>query len=440
MQENLVDNDSQSFEKFNIDLNEIRSFKPNKCPIDLKINNYRKLDFQIGDVSKEDFDKSKIACLIENSLIGIFISFIFFFSFYVLLITYILSSDNKILLFLIAIYILGNFVQIIVIPEPINFKSKSEFENEINKILNSYLEIKLINKKKKKQATFPKKYTIDITGEINIPKEFNYVKIKGVQFYSKRKELKKYSNDFQAVYGSVKLDYKWRYNNEDIVLPSTAFAINDNCDSYSINCYTTLFCLFLIQWINALYYKYSRCKKCIELIPAKLITDNLINSPTKFNVYGNKYEITSYINNPNYNNEEFDNDLAQYKKEKKEKEERDRISREKKEEEERKRKENTTLLSSFKNGDNYTIKVKKVYDSVYLRFDAYTPYGHSYFKSRLGIYNKNIHERIENISKLTVYYPNGYDIKIEVQRGLYSYTVSIGDEYTENFEYRHLRR
>ena len=38
---------------------------------------------------------------------------------------------------------------------------------------------------------------------------------------------------------------------------------------------------------------------------------------------------------------------------------------------------------------------------------------------------------------MTIYYPEGYDIRIEVIRGLYSYTVTIGDDYTENFEYYH---
>ena len=36
---------------------------------------------------------------------------------------------------------------------------------------------------------------------------------------------------------------------------------------------------------------------------------------------------------------------------------------------------------------------------------------------------------------MTIYYPEGFDIRIEVIRGLNSYTATIGDEYTENFSY-----
>ena len=36
---------------------------------------------------------------------------------------------------------------------------------------------------------------------------------------------------------------------------------------------------------------------------------------------------------------------------------------------------------------------------------------------------------------MTIYYPKGFDTRIEVIRGLDSYTVTIGDDYTETFPY-----
>ena len=57
------------------------------------------------------------------------------------------------------------------------------------------------------------------------------------------------------------------------------------------------------------------------------------------------------------------------------------------------------------------------------------------YQKYLGDYDKNIVEHIERSRKLTVYYPNGFDIRIEVIRGLYDYTVTIGDVYTKTFEY-----
>ena len=39
--------------------------------------------------------------------------------------------------------------------------------------------------------------------------------------------------------------------------------------------------------------------------------------------------------------------------------------------------------------------------------------------------------------KMTIYYPKGFDIRIEVLRDIYSYTITIGDDYTRNFEYYH---
>ena len=439
MKEDLIEPDAekQPFEAFNVDVNDLDSFKENKCPIDLKSNNYIKLKYKFGNTTKSKFESSKVNSLSGISFFAIFLSFIYSFSFYVLLITYILTLDKKILIFLIIVYILGSLLQIIVIPNPINYLTKAEFEEDMKKILSSYVLFQLTNGKKTKTATYQAKYTVDITGQIIIPRYINYVRIQGIQLYSK-KDLNQLVKDFQMVNKSVKVNYKLMYNNEEIKLPNRPYAVGDKSNLYSINCFTTICCILLIQWLNALIGKFAKSKKCIDLIPAKLITSNFTSSPTKFIFHGSKYEIPSCVNIPIESNTEFDNDLEEFIRKKKEKEERDKQKKAEKEERERKRKANTKILSKFKNGDNYLIKVKKVYDDVFLRFDAWYPRGgHAWYEAELGSYDPNIQERIVRKDKMTIYYPEGYDIRIEVIRGLYSYTVTIGDDYTENFEYYH---
>ena len=143
----------------------------------------------------------------------------------------------------------------------------------------------------------------------------------------------------------------------------------------------------------------------------------MTNSPSKFTVHGENYKIEQYIVNPIEINKKFNEDLEEYQKNKKEK------------------KRNTEILSNYKNGKNFNIKVKRVYNKVFLKFDAFTKHGHSFYKTELGYYSPKIKERIKHKDKITIYYPKGFDIRIEVIRGLNSYIISIGDEYTNNFEY-----
>ena len=150
----------------------------------------------------------------------------------------------------------------------------------------------------------------------------------------------------------------------------------------------------------------------------------MANTPSKITIHGRRYQIEPYLVNPIENNSELEKDLEEYERDIKEKEER-----------EAEKKRNTKVLSYFENGRNFTIEVKRVYNTVYLRFDAYTNRGHSWHKSELGDYDPNIEERIIRKDKMTIYYPKGYDIRIEVIRGLSSYTITIGDDYTRNFDY-----
>ena len=430
MRENLIEEKSPIIEKFDIQINEnTQIFINNKCPINLRANGYIKLKYYFGGTknSSNEFESSKIVKLFEIKALAIIIMMFYSLTFYDLLITYIIYHDIKLLIYFIIVYILGSLLQVIVIPKPIKYKSKDEFDKDINKILNSYVVFKVNNKRKGKKAMYQAKYTIDITGILNIPKDFCYVKIQEVQLFAKQ-DLNQLVKNFGKIYKSSDVDYSMIYNNEEVKFNSSSiYSLNKN-DLYSINNYTTIFSIFLLQWLNAIYYNLSKSKKCINIYLAKLLTSNLANTPTKFTIHGTRYNINSYIVNPIVSNDEFEKDLEEYERKEKEKKEREAEKRREKE-------RNTEILSNFENGRNFSIKVKRVYNTVYLRFDAYTHSGHSWYKSELGDYDPDIKQRIVRKDKMTIYYPKGYDIRIEVIRGLYSYTVTIGDDYTRNFEY-----
>lgn len=429
MRGNLYDKENSILEKFEIQSNDNpKSFIENKCPINLKDNNYIKLNNHFGKKGSDDkeFMSSKIVDLFDIGIFDIILAMFFSLTFYDLLITFIIYGDLKLLIYFIIVYILASLVQFLVVPNPIKFKPKQQLEEGIKKILNSHVIFKLSNYGNKK-AMYQAKYTIDISGTLNIPKDYGYAKINEVQLFTKKEDMDKFVKNFEKVYESKKIDYKLMYQEDEIKFNSTTiYSLDSEKELFSINNYTSFFSIFLLQWLNAIYYKCSKSKKCIKINFAKLLTSEPLYSPTKFTIHGKKCYLNLYVENPIEKNEEFEKDWEKYESDLKEKKEREA-------EEER----NTKTLSYFENGNNFTIEVKRVYDIVHLRFDAYTKERHSWHKRELGYYDRNIKEKIVVKDKMTIYYPNGYDIRIEVIRGLYSYTVTIGDDYTETFDYNH---
>ena len=98
-------------------------------------------------------------------------------------------------------------------------------------------------------------------------------------------------------------------------------------------------------------------------------------------------------------------------------------------------------MSTFKNHPNFEIVVNKVYDTVKLKLTVHEPNRNYNYKETLGTYDPNCEERKEISNRLTVFYPKGHNTRIEFQRGIYDYNITIanmtlGDEYSKRFSYK----
>ena len=453
--------DSKKKDEKNKDYIDSKEFISNNCPDELKKRIYTKLQFESASNLVQDNSYFSHALFKSTGWVHIFFipRFHIFMMmpisilFYYLLITYIIYPETKLLILLIILYIIGIFYQIIVVPEPKKFRPKEEFEDLLNKLLNSSVQIKLYNNGKRK-ATYQAKYTIDMTNILNIPNDFHYASIKGVGTYLKN-DIYPLVNKFNSTYGnknsSIKREITYKgekINFDDKVI----YSMHSNTDLYSINYLTTIYCLLLLQWIYSLYYALSNIKFCVVIYLTKLITNDSIDSPTEITIRGKRYLIEPFVKNHLGRNDQLDKDYKEHVRlineqkrkdeERKKWKEKERLENEKKEKEkERKEREireekerNTEILSKFKN-ENYYIEVKRVYDKVFLSFVGYQRKKDYRYKKELGLYDPYCKEKIIEKDQLTIFYPNGFDIRIEILRGLTSYTINIGTEYTKNINY-----
>ena len=390
---------------------------------------YQKINPEKWYNSKIEFSLSKISKIYETKIKPILFCILYFISFYVLLIAYFLYKEIQLLIFSIIIYIIGTIAQMTIIPELFKFKTREQFEKDISKLLNSWICFKMYSGKGKKKitATFQAKYTIDVTGELIIPKGYNYARIKHIQIFASC--FKIFIDNFIETYNSYSRELKLMYNDEEIYLPNGIYQLNsDNNNVYSINILTTILSILLCPWILSIYYNYSKEGKIIDIYLAKMLYEGkkhkgveiILKSKSKVIIHNKKYKIKPYIINDIQPNYQFDKDFAiiENKKFEIERQNRDRAK-------------NTKILSQWENGRNYFIQVKKVYDYVYLKFTSYEKTKSHIFNKKLGIYDPNIKEKIERSEKITTYYPKGYNIRIEVVRHISSYTVSIGDDDDE---------
>ena len=408
-----------------------KGFVSNKLPDDIK-NNYYKL-INGGLQKKKNFMSSKISDLQEVSILDIIICFFFSLSFYILLAAAILTGDKTAIIYLIIVYLLGTIIQIYIVPIPCLYYSKMEFDENMKRLFNSTVHISL--KSKKDAIEYPIKYISDITGEISIPKDIEYVKIGRIQYYFEEDFLT-FTKQYKSIIGNYTVSKKLSYKNEPIKKVYLYYALNSVSNAYSINMINRILCLMLLQWISALYNK-LKPKKCVIIYPAKLITTNLKNSNTNINVHGKGINIESYIY-ANMQSEKADklredytkkmNDIAEKKRQKEK--EKERISEQK-----RKLRENTEILSTWDN-INYYIKVQKVYDNVEVKLEIY--YNDKTIKKKIdvGNYEPDAEEREEDEGNSSIYYPRGKNIKIEVINYERKYTVKVGNKFTASYFYK----
>ncbi len=470
--------EKDQFETFNVEINvkDSKEFITNDIPKILKNNmdKYKKLN----DINK--FFSSKIVEFNKKyGFCHIFLNFIFSFTFYCLLLTSILTIRVMTIILTIIIYILGEIIQISIIPNLFKYKSRLDFESEMNKILNGYSMITFYKEKENQNSfQYPCRYTIDVTGEINIPKNINFIKIGKIQFFVEKKDFNNFDKKYKTLYKKnifIK-DYIETFyntsliygNKEPILYHNSFYYLNSNSEGYSINFVIKFLSIFLLQWIYALISLLKK-EKFVIIYPAKLITINDIQeSPTKIVVHGNELNHEKYITGPigledltklEKEYEEYKNkekiELERRKKKREEKqkkieekqkkiEEKERIEREKEEEKKRKReeeerlkRENTETLSRFSD-NNYSIKVYRVYEDVYLDLSVWQKEEDNYEDEMyLGKLNTNIKEERNHLPQNNsyLYTPNGFDIKIQITHYEYRYNISIGEKFNRSFRY-----
>ena len=471
--------DQDNLEPFNVEINvkNSKEFITNNIPKILKnnMNKYKKLNDQ-----KQFFSSKTEKFSIKYGYCHIVLNFFFSFTFYFLLLTSILTIKVMTIILTIIIYILGEIIQISIIPNLFKYKSKLDFESEMNRILNGYSMI-TFHKEKRNQNSFqyPCRYTIDVTGEINIPKKINFVKIGEIQFFVEKKDFDNFDEKYITLYKKnifikdyyIKTFYNTSlfYDNKELILYHSSFYnLNSNSEGYSINFVIKFLSIFLLQWIYALISLLKK-EEFVIIYPAKLITINDIQeSPTKIVVHGNELNHEKYITGPigledltklEKEYEEYKKkekiELKRRKKKREEKqkkiEEKERIEREKEEEEKRKReeeerkreeeerlkRENTKTLSRFSD-NNYSIRVYRVYEDVYLDLFVWQKDEDSYHDEMyLGKLNTNIKEERNHLPQNNsyLYTPNGFDIKIQITHYEYRYNISIGEKFNRSFRY-----
>ena len=446
MDENLISTeDGGKIEEMDFDLKGSESqFTKNKCPIDLKNNKeYVKLNCSIGSQ-----DKGFEACYVNNAngLEYFEIIFAFFYSlvFYMLLILYFVDEKKEynLLFYLIAVYIAGSFVQTLAVPRPYFYKTKTDLDKTMEQLLNLGAKIQFTNRDKKKQAQYPGCYTTDITGVLNVPKNINYVKIKGILVYGD-KSYTDFKKDFENTYKlrniSKHLLTLYSEGQEYTFNKDETYILNTLSGAFSITCITRIACLFMLQWLNAIFEMKSEKKRCIDIYLVKLVsTEKKYFAPTKITVHGTTYKHNdyTYMGVNDEENEKFKNDLDAHKQHLADEAEKKRRQKEKEEQRKKERADNTEELSLFKS-NNYKMRIYRYYKKVYLDLFCHEDTKNSYKKKEfeLGEYDENIEENILDEDDQITYTPKGCDIEIVVKNFQYGYTIKIGTMFTKDFSY-----
>ena len=344
----------------------------------------------------------------------------------------------------------------------------------------------------------PAKYVVDVTGKIDIPKNYNFVSVSQIQYFldeslsnfvnkyylnSNSKDIDLFDEDededpkFKKKKINKKKKKKEDYKPLNFVLlkikslyyrgeeffekpynsfkDSTPLIVIDKKFFYFVKYGSIIFSLLQIQWIFTLILdlmKYG--ENYIIIRPAKVFIgeNNYLNSNiTEINIHGEviKQEDDNILEIDHERiekiKESYKSKVEELKEEMKIEKEKERLERKerekyrkKKEMEDKIRKENTETLSLWEN-NNYKIYVYREYNTVYLKLTVWEDNGVSLYKTiKLGDYNPKIREEeYEGDTNLTtVYIPKGYDIKIIVTNFEFRYNIKIGNgKFDKSFRY-----
>ena len=449
------DDHNTIIEPFNIEQIDCNKFVETKCPIELR-NKYVGVNCKsYAGCYVREFEKEGEN---DNIPIFMFISSIFYsIVFYILLLGAILAFPSiDLIIYAIIIYFYTTFFQTRIYLSVKKIHSYSEFKHHLKKLLNCDVEIWL--SPSENTIKFPSNYVTDISGIINLPKNIKYVCFGKVQIFSD-KELEDIEEKLH--YANIKI--KLTYENEELKIPVnhifTLGSINENLFKSILK---TILSLLLLQWVYNIFYYISTKGKKSEMVVIKISklaikNQDLSLSPTKLIIHGKELDINIKTifseKNPNYdqNIKKLNKDYDEYLKKKKEEEEKwekvkqerikekkEEIKKEKELEKERKRRKeeiraNTTILSTL-NNRHFEIEVKKIFDKVTLFLTVYRRNEDEKFKINLGYYDENAVETIKNKEgNCIIFYPNGYNVKVEIQFYPYYFTINIGTEFFERF-------
>ena len=222
--------------------------------------------------------------------LNIFLSALICLSFYLLIYIIILKPNTFSIILFVIIFFIGHFAQSQVIPEFPSFKSKEEFSTKIKEILNS----KVILKDENNTKISSVKYTIDVTGQIGIPEDIKLIKFDEVIILIEKNVCEKFKNK--------KLKYEIYFEEKRIAIPEEIYYLSKPPISHPVNGLTIILSLFLLQWIQALYYILNW--KMVVIYQNKLaISEKKEFDRTKINVHGDEYISNGIIENDLEQNE-----------------------------------------------------------------------------------------------------------------------------------------
>ena len=404
---------------------EVTKFRSNVILINEKIHPIKGKSF-INAKRKipVEFKKSKKHCFLLFPIL-------YFFIVTFLLVSVCMTKNVYILILFCANYFFASIIQLGTFPDFEAYKSRSEFEDELKRRLNLSPCIYLSHGKQK--IKLPGNYIIDMTGEIDIPKSVNFIKIKRPIYnlcdnlYNMKRQARE---TYNAVYAFTVENLK---NGKRVNYDTSSYIANSYKDYSNIGFSDFILSLLLLHWIKFLYCIFSYYYVYVEITPIKLISRNYIrDSPTKINFQGTIFRpkncIYKEINDPSFT--KFEKDISNYQL----KQERKEQERKEEREREREKKRNTHTLSDFSVEDLFDLYIKERDDYVY----AYLQFnGKKEEEIPLGPYDEDVEEEILEEGKEKKYIPNGINMTVTILTYPREIEIFIGKHIHRKYKRRY---